>query len=112
MYPMVVTLEMSKLSGWLNADASCRVEREAWEERGATCGAGRREGLGGGGASSAQGGPQLRRLLAGHARGAHSEHAIHDCDTGRVEAQRLVERDRALPSRSRSMRRGAACGVG
>ena len=26
---MVVTLEVSKLSGWLNADASCRVERRA-----------------------------------------------------------------------------------
>ena len=26
---MVVTLEVSKLSGWLNADESCRVERRA-----------------------------------------------------------------------------------
>ena len=26
---MVVTLEVSKLSGWLNADAYCRVERRA-----------------------------------------------------------------------------------
>ena len=26
---MSVTLEVSKLSGWLNADASCRVERRA-----------------------------------------------------------------------------------
>ena len=26
---MVVTLEVSKLSGWLNADATCRVERRA-----------------------------------------------------------------------------------
>ena len=26
---MVVTLDVSKLSGWLNADADCRVEREA-----------------------------------------------------------------------------------
>ena len=26
---MVVTLEVSRLSGWLNADAYCRVEREA-----------------------------------------------------------------------------------
>ena len=29
MYSMVVTLETLKLSGWLNADASCQVEREA-----------------------------------------------------------------------------------
>ena len=26
MYPMSVTLDVSKLSGWLNADASCKVE--------------------------------------------------------------------------------------
>ena len=31
---MVVTLDVSKLSGWLNADADCRVER-----RGVRCGA-------------------------------------------------------------------------
>ena len=29
MKPMVVTLDVSKLSGWLNADAPCRVERRA-----------------------------------------------------------------------------------
>ena len=29
MYCMAVTLEVSKLSGWLNADANCRVEGEA-----------------------------------------------------------------------------------
>ena len=32
---MVVTLDVSKLSGWLNADAFCRVDRRAhamWEE--------------------------------------------------------------------------------
>ena len=33
---MVVTLDVSKLSGWLNADAPCRVERRACDvERGA-----------------------------------------------------------------------------
>ena len=32
MNPMAVTLEVSKLSGWLNARAVCRVERGAWEE--------------------------------------------------------------------------------
>ena len=25
-----LTLDVSKLSDWLNADAPCRVEREAW----------------------------------------------------------------------------------
>ena len=34
---MVVTLAVSKLSGWLNADAPCRVERQA-------CDAGKRYG--------------------------------------------------------------------
>ena len=28
-WDMVVTLDVSKLSGWLNADADCRVERRA-----------------------------------------------------------------------------------
>ena len=28
---MVVTLDVSKLSGWLNADACCRVERRSYE---------------------------------------------------------------------------------
>ena len=40
MWSMVVTLDVSKLSGWLNADADCRVER-----RGVRCGA-RRVGQG------------------------------------------------------------------
>ena len=29
---MLVTLDVSKLSGWLNEDAHCRVKREAEEE--------------------------------------------------------------------------------
>ena len=32
---MFVTLDVSKLSGWLNADAPCRVERRAHAGRGA-----------------------------------------------------------------------------
>ena len=28
---MLVTLDVSKLSGWLNADAPCRVKRESTE---------------------------------------------------------------------------------
>eukprot|EP00964_Phaeocystis_antarctica_P138352 scaffold103039_cov45-Phaeocystis_antarctica.AAC.2 len=32
MYCMLVTLDVSRLSGWLNAVADCRVEREAYEE--------------------------------------------------------------------------------
>ena len=40
-------------------------------------------------------------------RGAHGEHAAHVRDAGRVEAQRLVERLRVLPSR----KEGVQCGV-
>ena len=29
MYPMFVTLDVSRLSDWLNEDAYCRVKREA-----------------------------------------------------------------------------------
>ena len=29
MAPMLVTLDVSRLSGWLNADALCRVKKEA-----------------------------------------------------------------------------------
>jgi len=32
MVRMVVTLDVSKLSDWLNADARCRVERRACDE--------------------------------------------------------------------------------
>jgi len=39
-------------------------------------------------------------------RGAHVEHFGHGCDAGGVEAQRLVEGRRALPSR----REGIRCG--
>ena len=67
-----VTLDVSKVSGWLNADAPCRVERRA-------CDVGRNAGRQTGG--DGQG-----------TRGAHVEHVIHDCDLRRVEAQRLVER--------------------
>ena len=42
---MVMTLDVSKLSGWLNADAPCRVEKRAYgAARGAR--ARRREGEG------------------------------------------------------------------
>ena len=33
MRSMLVTLDVSKLSGWLNADANCRVERRACDAR-------------------------------------------------------------------------------
>ena len=109
---MVVTLDVSKLSAWLNADAYCRVERRAsdvgrgaareesgrwgWRQRKRHVhGVGPTQGLGGQGT-----------------RGAHVEHAAHGRDLGRVEAERLVERRRVLPSRKAGMRRGKRYGPG
>ena len=68
---IAMTLDVSKLSGWLNADAACRVEGKAWGE-GAAWRAGEGGAHRGGGASSVQAGYQLRRIVgrAGHARSA------------------------------------------
>ena len=105
MKAMSVTLEVSTLSGWLNADASCR------ESIRRACGAGRGIRVGGQqavddrGARSVQERAQLQ--VGGRALGgAHDEHAAHVCDAGGVEAQRLVELPRILPraGRRRTMR--------
>ena len=87
-----------------------RVERKA-------CGAGRGMGVGGQqavddrGARSVQG--RARLQIGGRARGgAHLEHQVHVCDAGGIEAQRLVERKRALPSRKKGIRCGERCGAG
>ena len=96
---MVVTLEVSRLSGRLNAVAACRESKgghtvwgEVW--------AGRRETVGDGGLSSVQGRDRLQ--IRSRARGeAHVEHEAHVCDAGGVEAQRLVEIKRVLPSAAR-----------
>ena len=53
---MVVTLEVSKLSGWLNADATCRESKRRHGE----VQAGRRQAAGDGGASRAQGKDRLQ----------------------------------------------------
>ena len=79
---MSLTLEVSKLSGWLKADASCR---ESNRKRGDMRAAARREG-----ATSCGG------SLAGGTRRAHAKHCPHVRDLGRVPVQRLVERSRSL----------------
>eukprot|EP00964_Phaeocystis_antarctica_P079951 scaffold49868_cov57-Phaeocystis_antarctica.AAC.4 len=66
----------------------CRVE---W---GHHAGASGRRAWGGSGASSAQGRPNCGGCWQG-TRGAHPKHAVHICDAGRVEAQRLEEGRRA-----------------
>ena len=105
---MSVTLDVSRLSGWLNADADCRVERRAYEAGSMRAGRGR-------GAAAAQAscrrGPNCGSCWEGTRR-AHPKHVLHVCDFGRVEAQRLVERRGTLPSRKGSMRSGARCGPG
>ena len=65
---------------------------------GATCGLGR-EGVGKPRRCNQRARrPRLWGLRVGRC-GAHHKHADHARDAGRVEAQRLVERRRALPSR-------------
>ena len=93
---ILVTLDVLKLSGWLNANAVCRVERRA-------CDAGR-EGYGPGGVRALGGGDAIVMHGEGPTqgwggqgtRGAHGEHAVHGRDAGGVEAQRLVECRRAV----------------
>ena len=95
---MSVTLEVLRLSGWLNADAYCQVEREHTKR--AWC----RGCVGGSwGEVWAQATVQERSQLeiGDRARAeAHQEHVAHVRDAGDVETQRLVER-RRLPSGER-----------
>eukprot|EP00964_Phaeocystis_antarctica_P066235 scaffold40008_cov50-Phaeocystis_antarctica.AAC.3 len=79
MASMFVTLDVSKLSGWLNADACCRVERRA-------CDAGRGAGPGGGRVWG------VRRQAACTGKGtpgAHMEHEAHVCDAGGFPARNV-----------------------
>ena len=71
--------------------------------------AGKREGVGWRRRERhARGGPDSR-LWGQGTRGAHDEHGGHCRDLGRVEAERLVERRRVLPSRKAGMRCGKRC---
>eukprot|EP00964_Phaeocystis_antarctica_P063586 scaffold38171_cov50-Phaeocystis_antarctica.AAC.6 len=90
-----MTLDVSRLSGRLNAYAFCRVQREAYRESDM-------EGQETGGRWG--GSPKH-----GHG-GAHVKHAPHVCDAGRVKTQRLVERRRRLPSQKEGMLRGRHAG--
>ena len=109
-----VTLEVLKLSGWLNTNAPCRESKgghamwgelraERQDKRRATagqtaCRGGRWEGVGQPRCKQrAQGQIRPEMWGAGHERGAHGERADHVRDLGRVKAQGLVERYRDLP---------------
>ena len=105
---MSVTLEVSKLSGWLNADAYCRVKgRGRAMQGGERCepGGGRAWGVVAAHKRHACGWPDSMPGGQG-TRGAHVEHDAHVRDAGGVEAQRLVEHRRVLPSRREGMRCG------
>jgi len=66
---MVVTLEVSKLSGWLKADARCQVEGRACDAGGRGVRAARREGLWcGGGTTSGMHSTGMARLKGPRAR--------------------------------------------
>eukprot|EP00964_Phaeocystis_antarctica_P071405 scaffold43566_cov29-Phaeocystis_antarctica.AAC.1 len=111
---MSVTLDVSKLSGWLKADAPCRVEKRAYDAgRGAERKA---EGVGAVAAQAAQAARMGRAQLEGWegpgTRGAHEKHVPHTRDVGRVEAQRLIEHHRLLPSRKEGIRCGTRCDSG
>eukprot|EP00964_Phaeocystis_antarctica_P018609 scaffold10266_cov58-Phaeocystis_antarctica.AAC.4 len=67
---------------------------------------------GGGDASRVHGEGPTQGCGGQGTRGAHVEHVVHVCDLGRVEAERLVERVRLLPSRKAGMRCGRRCGPG
>ena len=80
---------------------------------GARCGPGGGRAWGGaGGSGMHRGKARLKAFGCQGTRGAHVEHVGHVRDLGGVEAQRLVERVRALPSRKEGMRCGARCGPG
>ena len=85
MYHMFVTLEVSKLSGWLNADAYCRESKGEHTVREEVQSTGRPEAAGDRRARGMQG--RARLQIGGRARGgAHGEHVAHVCDAGGIEA--------------------------
>ena len=100
-HPMFETLDVSRLSGWLNAVASCQVKEGSIRRRG-DMRAGRLECVGRRQRCKQRAErPRLWGLRQGHAR-THRKHAKHVRDAGRVEAQRLVEQRRVLPSNRES----------
>ena len=113
---MSVTRHVSKFSRRSNFRAFCRVEGRGCDMHEAP-GAGRKvRALGAracvcqwgrGGASGAHAKRGRLEVIVGaqgtRGRRAHVEHGAHVRDAGRVEVQRLVELDRALPSRKGGM---------
>ena len=92
MYPMSLTLEVSKVSGPLNAFVYCRVQRGAWEAGDMQSAGGRRPVDGSG---KHVGAVQLEDWAGAE---PHRKHVLHVSDARRVDTQQLVERIHALPS--------------
>jgi len=97
-----VPAHAQRMSSLFSSDkefAACRVEgrgicdagRGAGQEAGERGAARRRK-------RRARGKARLKAVGGQGMRGAHGEHDAHVRDLGGVEAQRLVERPRALPS--------------
>ena len=109
---MSVTLDVSKLSGWLKASAYCRVKTRARNVGGTRYGPGGVRALCVAATQSACTGRARLKTGVQGTRGAHEEHLVHGRDLGRVEAERLVEGIRALPSRNAGMQCGTRYGPG
>ena len=69
--------------------------------------ASRREGMGRRRCNRCAGGGSDSRLGRQGTRGAHVEHTNHARDAGRVDAERLVERNRVLLGQMQGIRSGA-----
>ena len=112
---MLVTREVSQLSGWLKSHACCRGSQAGHTVRGGLR-ARRREAAGDRGVHAACRGEgcDCRYWGGGARRGAHLKHCSHVRDAGGVPAQRLVEGYRALcrGSHKQGTWCGASCGPG
>eukprot|EP00964_Phaeocystis_antarctica_P096875 scaffold63097_cov63-Phaeocystis_antarctica.AAC.1 len=86
--------------------------RKAGVRCGKRCCPGGLSALGGGDATGVHGEGLTQGCGGQGTRGAHLEHEPHVRDLGRVEAERLVERRRGLPSRKVGMRCGKRCSPG
>ena len=81
MYCMSVTLEVSKVSGWLNADAYCRVQRGAWEAGDMQSAGGRRPV---GGSQGSMWGPSSWRIGQARSRTANMYRMLVTLEVSKV----------------------------
>ena len=112
MASMLVTPDVSKLSGWLNADAFCRGPREEGIRCGAVCGPG-----GGGRRATAahaacRGGLDCRFGVGhGEERTSNMECMLVTPDVSKLSGWLNADAS-CRPSQRRGIRCGASCGLG